>query len=217
MAIGSSLKKGIKYFLKLFAFNIIFYREVYARSLGFIAGMMGKSALGVESYIRGLTWRHLSNGRPIHIGRYVVLNGSRGKISLGENVRINSFCYLTVEGQKGHIRIGDNSHVDSMCCLHGHGGLEIGQNCGLGSGTVVYTQRAQIPSKKEERWIDFPIIFAKVIIEDDVAVGSGCTILPGVRIGKGANLGAGSLVGNDISAFSHVIGMPGKIIKKRMP
>lgn len=51
-------------------------------------------------------------------------------------------------------------------------------------------------------------------IEDDAWLGTGCIILPDVRIGKGAVVGAGSVVTKDVPDFTVVAGIPAKPIKK---
>ena len=56
---------------------------------------------------------------------------------------------------------------------------------------------------------------APVIIEDDVWIGTGVIILKGVRISTGSVLAAGSLVINDVPAYSIVAGVPAKVIKQR--
>jgi maltose O-acetyltransferase len=56
----------------------------------------------------------------------------------------------------------------------------------------------------------------KVIIEDDVWIGRNAIIMPGIRIGKGSIIGAGSVVTKDVEPFSVVGGVPAKLIKKRI-
>jgi maltose O-acetyltransferase len=53
----------------------------------------------------------------------------------------------------------------------------------------------------------------KVIIEDDVWIGASVTILPGVKIGKGAILGAGAVVTKNVEPYTIVAGMPAKVIR----
>lgn len=53
---------------------------------------------------------------------------------------------------------------------------------------------------------------AKVNIEDDVFIGANATILPGVNIGKGAIIGANTVVTKDVPAGCVVAGNPAKII-----
>ncbi|MFM6860620.1 MAG: DapH/DapD/GlmU-related protein [Dolichospermum sp.] len=52
-------------------------------------------------------------------------------------------------------------------------------------------------------------------MEDDVWIGSGCQILDGITIGKGAIIGAGSVVTKDVEPYSVVAGVPSKLIKRR--
>ena len=56
-----------------------------------------------------------------------------------------------------------------------------------------------------------------IIVEDDVWIGQGATIMSGVHIGQGAVIGAGSIVNKDIEAYSVVAGVPAKLIKMRFP
>lgn len=53
----------------------------------------------------------------------------------------------------------------------------------------------------------------KICIGDDVWVGAGAIILPGVNIGKCSIIGAGALVINDVPEFSVVAGIPAKVIR----
>lgn len=54
-----------------------------------------------------------------------------------------------------------------------------------------------------------------IIIDDDVWIGYGVTIMSGVHIGQGAVIAAGAVVTNDIPPYAIVGGVPAKIIKYR--
>ena len=54
-----------------------------------------------------------------------------------------------------------------------------------------------------------------IIIDDDVWVGTGAKILPGVKINKGSVIAAGSVVNSDIPKYTIVAGSPAKVIGKR--
>lgn len=56
-----------------------------------------------------------------------------------------------------------------------------------------------------------------IVVEDDVWIGYGATILSGVRIGQGAVVAAGALVTKDVPAYAVVGGVPAKVIKYRFP
>ena len=55
----------------------------------------------------------------------------------------------------------------------------------------------------------------KTVIEDDVWIGQGVTIMRGVTIGEGSIVGANSVITKDISPYSIHVGVPAKFIKKR--
>jgi maltose O-acetyltransferase len=54
-----------------------------------------------------------------------------------------------------------------------------------------------------------------VVVEDDVWIGARVIILPGVTIGTGSILGAGSVVAHSVPAYSVVVGNPGTVVKCR--
>jgi len=56
-----------------------------------------------------------------------------------------------------------------------------------------------------------------IIVEDDVWIGYGATILSGVRIGQGAIVSAGAVVTKDVPPYAIVGGVPAKVIKYRFP
>ncbi len=55
----------------------------------------------------------------------------------------------------------------------------------------------------------------QVILENDVWIGHGATVLPGVHIGTGAAIGAGAVVTRDIPPFAVAVGVPAKVIRFR--
>ena len=67
--------------------------------------------------------------------------------------------------------------------------------------------------KDESLWgKDEAETFGDVVVEKDVWIGSQVCLLPNVTIGRGANIGTGSVVRNNVPPYAIVIGNPGKII-----
>ena len=62
---------------------------------------------------------------------------------------------------------------------------------------------------------DQGFVAAPVIIEDDVYIGARVTILPGVKISKGAVIGAGAIVNKDIPEYAIAVGIPAKVVSFR--
>lgn len=54
---------------------------------------------------------------------------------------------------------------------------------------------------------------APICIDDDVWVGAGVIVLPGVRIGKSSIIGAGAVIKEDVLPYSIVAGIPGRVIR----
>ena len=52
-----------------------------------------------------------------------------------------------------------------------------------------------------------------VVVEDDAWLGTSCVLLPGVTVGRGAIVGAGAVVTNDVPAFAVVAGVPARVIR----
>lgn len=113
------------------------------------------------------------------------------RINLGKNVFINSNCYL-MDG--GGITIGDN--------------VFIGPSCGL--YTAVHPLDFESRNKGLEKALP-------ITIGNNVWLGGNVVILPGVTIGDGCVIGAGSVVTKDIEADSVACGNPCKIVKKIKP
>lgn len=134
-------------------------------------------------------------------------------ISFGENVYVGHGTIL-----KGYhdnrLVIGDNTWIGQQCFIHSAGGVTIGKNVGIGPGVRI------ISSYHKEEGIEVPILlsdlaFSPVIIDDDVDLGVGAIILAGVHVGRGVQVGAGSVVTRDVPAYTVVAGVPAKVVRKR--
>lgn len=134
-------------------------------------------------------------------------------IELGNNVYVGHNTIL--QGYyKNKMLIGDNAFIGPNCFFHSAGSISIGKNVGLAAYTKILT------SVHEEEGLEKPlsfskIVFAKVVIQDNVHVGIGTVILPGVTIGQGAQIGAGAVVSRDIPAFAVAVGVPARVIRIR--
>jgi acetyltransferase-like isoleucine patch superfamily enzyme len=93
------------------------------------------------------------------------------------------------------IEIGDNVHITNMCLLLCHKRELLNYYIGSDSSKLPYVKE-------------------KIIIENGVMIGMNTTIMPGVRIGEGAVIGAKSLVINDVPPWTVVAGNPARVIKK---
>lgn len=107
--------------------------------------------------------------------------------------------------------IGDNTSVAPFVHIWCGGRVIIGANCMIGSHVAIsslthdYTQ----PRMWET------MVARPVVIEDGVWIGSHAVILPGVTVGRGAVIGAGSVVTHDVPANAVVYGVPATVNRYR--
>lgn len=87
--------------------------------------------------------------------------------------------------------------------------LTIGNNVSIAGEVRIFTMQHDIddPDFKEEA--------GPVVIEDYVVIGTRVTILPGVRVGKGAVIASGAVVTKDVPAYAMVGGVPAVFIRER--
>lgn len=112
-------------------------------------------------------------------------------VKIGSNVFFNRGVFITA---RDTVSIGNN--------------VLIGPNAVINSGNHNYKNRNLCINRQGHST-------APIIIEDDVWIGANCTILKGVKIGKGAVIGAGCVVTKDVSPYSVVVGNPLKVISYR--
>jgi acetyltransferase-like isoleucine patch superfamily enzyme len=168
-----------------------------------------RHALTAEGRIRGALIGPRHGGHGLYLGRHVTLSDPKG-VRLGKGVAIHGGTQL-VAGASGHVTIGDHSHISRNSVLAGAGGIEIGRNCMISSGVVIYSVTYDRTAGLAIHLS--PAKWAKVTIEDEVHIGAGVTILPGVRVGKGAVIGAGAVVTRDVADGSVVAGVPARSLR----
>lgn len=107
-----------------------------------------------------------------------------------------------------NIHIGKGVFINAGCKLQDQGGIYIGDNCLLGHNTVIATlNHGMLPENRGD------LLPSPVYIGNNVWIGSGSIILPGVTIGDNAVIGAGSVVTKDIPADMIAVGSPARVIR----
>ena len=109
-----------------------------------------------------------------------------------------------------NIKIGKDSIIGEGAVLDGRDKLVIGDHVDIVWEVMIYNAEHDVQSS------DFPAISSPVFIEDYVFIGPRAIILPGVKIKKGAVVGAGAVVTKDVEEFTIVGGVPAKPIKDRI-
>jgi acetyltransferase-like isoleucine patch superfamily enzyme len=135
-------------------------------------------------------------------------------VELGDDVYVGHYAIL-----KGYhrntLRIGDRSWIGQHAFLHAAGGLEIGVRVGIGPGVKIITSSHALPADPAAPVMDGALDFAPVVLEDGCDLGVGAIVLPGVRVGRGAVVGAGAVVTRDVPAGAVVAGSPARVLGQR--
>jgi acetyltransferase-like isoleucine patch superfamily enzyme len=176
-------------------------------------------ARGAAVTVRG-TFEY-GNGCSIGAGTHIFVP-ERTVLSLGKN------CYVgrSVEvGSGGRIRIGDHTSIQDRAIILGD--VTVGRYCSLAPNVYISSGRHNfdvVPHaliKDQDRLVrasaDLSAAQNKpVVVEDDCWLGINVAVMPGLVIGKGAVVGANSVVTRDVAPYSIVAGVPAKLVKKRL-
>ncbi len=130
------------------------------------------------------------------------------KFSIGPCSYIFMDAWFDTKGKNSFV-MGHHSVINQKCRLDNRGGIAIGNNVAISAEVCILTADHDVQSR------EFQGRVRKVTINDYVFIGTRALILPGVTIGEGAVIGAGSVVTADIPEFTIVAGSPAKQIGKR--
>lgn len=108
-----------------------------------------------------------------------------------------------------NITIGQNSIVGPETVFLSQGGVVIGKNVNISGFSYIISQEHNVHSPGLETILD------TVFIDDFAWLATNVTILPGVRIGRGALVAAGAVVSKDVAPHTVVGGVPAKKIGMR--
>jgi len=177
---------------------------------------LGKNCQIQENVILGLKYR--DNCQKARIGNNAVIRAFTiiyadvvigDDFKTGHNVLIRE---MTKFGNKivigtgtvidGYTEVGDRVKIESLVYIPTH--TKIGSDVFIGPNVTLTNDK--YPQRLREQYEP-----KGPIIEDSVSIGANSTILPGVRVGEGSFIAAGSVVTKDIPPWSLVKGVPGKI------
>jgi maltose O-acetyltransferase len=133
-------------------------------------------------------------------------------LSIGRNVNIEHGAYF---GSGRQVEIGDFSSIGVNCQVPSD--VRIGKDVMMGPDVLIVNRNQNhrfddinIPMRLQGHSESPP-----VTIEDDVWIGTRVIVLSGVRIGKGAIIGAGAIVTKDVPAYAICAGNPARVIRFR--
>lgn len=168
-------------------------------------------------------------------------------ISVGDNVWIDKYCVLIAgkpdeqksakvftikqnpnyHNERGNLIIKDNVHIAPFCTIQAHGGVYIGNNVGIASGTRVYSlsHHYKNPANPDDKYeykftpmVDSTqqsLISAPVVIDDNCAIGLNCVVLPGTTVQKGTWIGVSSYISGTVKGNAVYISQQAHFLKTK--
>lgn len=164
--------------------------------------------------MRLLAWRPLFEAcGKVRFGPSLVLQGC-ANMRLADGVRLGHGCRLHAV-DNGRLEIGPDTALSPGVTVDASSGLiRLGRQVAIGPGTVIRAANHRFDRT------DVPIMlqghdYGEVLVEDDVWIAANCTITPGVRIGRGAVIGAGAVVTRDVPPMTVAAGVPARPLRQR--
>jgi maltose O-acetyltransferase len=149
-------------------------------------------------------YNHFLSNVPAYFIRHWYLKVILG-YQLGGNLAVHMGCFFT--GKK--VSIGNNTVINRKCYLDGRGALVIGNNVSISPQSYIISMTHDGQSS------DFASIRTTTQIDDYAWLGARSLILPGVHLGVGCIIGAGSVVTKDVPPYTIVAGSPARKIGRR--
>lgn len=156
----------------------------------------------------------LQLGPKCFIDDFVTIAGE-GTVILNKKVHLYRGTIIEV-GYGGSVVIGENTHIQPGCHLNGYvGQIRIGSKVLIapGCGFTPYQHRMEdlgVPMSDQELTSK-----GDIVVEDEAWLGMGVKVMDGVRIGRGAVVGANAVVTKDIPAYAVAVGVPARVIRSR--
>lgn len=136
----------------------------------------------------------------------ILILKSKG-VRIGFDVKIYGKIFVY---NGNNLIVNKKSTINHGVIINSRALVYIGKFCRVSSGVIINAGGLNINQTYSNR----KHFKKKIIIEDGVWLGSGCQILPGVRIGRGSIIAAGSVVTKNVPPFSIVKGIPAKLDRR---
>jgi carbonic anhydrase/acetyltransferase-like protein (isoleucine patch superfamily) len=175
-----------------------------------------RAGMGTMSRARNLYYRILGVNTTGYVWmRRISIPRQWSDIMLEKDVSLDDGVVVLCSGPRrpNKIVIRSGTYVNRYTIFDAHHHMEIGNNVMIGphcyftDADHTYDPGSSVKSQ--------PMKYGPLIVEDEVWIGANATLLPGIRIGRGAIIAAGAVVKRDVPAMAIVAGVPAKIIRYR--
>ena len=130
--------------------------------------------------------------------------GPRATLLMGQHIQMGG---VRRSGTK--VSIGKGTVINERCFLYTTGGLIIGENVSISTGTWMVTGTHDMNDPL------FPDHYLPIVIGDHAWIGVRATLLAGITIGEGAVVMAGAVVTRDVPPYAVVGGVPARVVSQR--
>ncbi len=161
--------------------------------------------------------RNLFGGVPLRVSAGGYLHFNRGSaVDFGKNVKLGNQNIVTARG--GHIILGNSFSSNDRVILNADigGTISFGDNCLVGPGCIFRTanHRFDNPNKLIR---DQGHEILDIRVGNDVWFGSNVVVLPGVSLGNGCVVGAGTVITKSFDDYVILAGVPARVVGSRRP
>jgi acetyltransferase-like isoleucine patch superfamily enzyme len=178
--------------------------------------LLHRAALGLASRARNIYYRALG----VRVEGYcwlrrVSIPKCWADITLEADVALDDGVCLVIGGppRPDKLRIGSGTYVNRYTIFDAHQQLHVGRKVMI--GPHCYITDADHGNEAGASVQSQPMRAAPVVIEDEAWLGAHVTVLPGVRIGRGAVVGAGAVVTRSVPDNAVVAGVPARLLRRR--
>lgn len=179
---------------------------------------------GLSAFMRLCWWTPLFKGRVDQVGRGLYLYGGLPyvsgpmRIELGDDCRVSgqtTFTGRTSALEAPVLKVGNNVDIGWMTTIAVGRRVEIGDNVRI-AGRALLAGYPGHPLDAADRAAGLPETddqVGDIVLEPDVWLATGVSVMAGVRIGRGTIVAAGSVVTKDLPPFVLAGGVPARVIR----
>jgi acetyltransferase-like isoleucine patch superfamily enzyme len=153
------------------------------------------------------------------IQRPALILGHRN-ISIGDRTSIRTGARIEAQARFSHriprLEIGSDTNIEQNVHIMCQSRITIGDRVSITGNCAIVDITHPVGLEVEKVGSAITDEDSYVFIDDDVFIGFGSVVLPNVRIGQGAIIGANSVVTTDVPPFAIAAGAPARVVKMRV-
>jgi acetyltransferase-like isoleucine patch superfamily enzyme len=193
---------------------------IAARAIAYKLIMDISGFAAIEPGVRIAFAENVRLGRRVYLDRGVYLHACPGGIDIDDDAFIMHNAELHVFNFRdlphAFIRIGRRTFIGESVIIRGQGGVTIGEAVLVGPGAQILAINHNFDDPTLPI-MDQGISGRGIVIEDGSWISAGAIVLDGVRVGRGAVVGANAVVTRDVPPHTVVVGSPARVIKHLEP